>query len=177
MAWQFRAANEADFAAICGLLPTQEELFRVYPRGTYPFSIDQLKHLFETRKAHTVATDAGKITGFANLYDFNNRCAFLGNVVVDKAYRGQGLGKCLVEYMIEQAFSGYDLDDVHLSVFSDNTPALLLYSSLGFKPYAIEERLNYAAKRVALLHMQCNKAEYNKKVIQFADSITGIEIA
>ena len=164
MGWMFRAASEADFDAICGLIPTQEELFRVYPRGSYPFTLDQLRHLFETRKAHTVTTDAGKITGFANLYDFSdNRRAFIGNVVVDKAYRGQGLGKCLVEYMIEQAFSSYDLDEVHISVFSDNTPALLLYSSLGFEPYAVEERLNYAGKRLALLHMRFNKTKHNKK--------------
>ena len=164
MAWHFREAIETDSTAICRLIPTQEELFRVYPRGTYPFTVDQVRQLFEIRKALTVTIDNGEIIGFANLYDFSeNQRAFIGNVVIDQAFRGQGIGKCLVEYMRDLAFSRYKLNEVHISVFSDNTRALLLYSSLGFKPYAIEERKNYSGKRVALLHLKWNKAEDHNK--------------
>lgn len=159
MTMLFREANQADSAAICRLIPTQEELFRVYPRGVYPFNVDQVRQLFEIRKALTVAIENDKIIGFANLYDLSEKQrAFIGNVVIDQAFRGQGIGRRLVEYMRDLAFSRYKLNEVHISVFSDNTPALLLYSSLGFKPYAIEERLNYAGKKVALLHLKLNKA-------------------
>ena len=158
MAMLFREATEADSAAICGLIPTREELFRVYPRGIYPFNVDQVRQLFEIRKALTVAIDNDKIIGFANLYDFSeNQRAFIGNVVIDHAFRRKGIGRRLVEYMSDLAFSRYKLNEVHISVFSDNAPALLLYSSLGFQPYAIEERLNYAGVKVALLHLKLYK--------------------
>lgn len=162
MKWQFRAATEADFAAICALIPSREELFRVYPRGQYPFTVEQVRHLSEIRKALSVLTDGNKVAGFANLYDFSdNQRAFIGNVVIDTGLRGQGLGRNLVQYMLKLAFSEYALHEVHISVFSDNTPALLLYSSLGFKPYAVEERRDYNNKKMALLHMKLARVEFD----------------
>lgn len=157
-----RAATEADFTAICGLMPTQNELYRVYPRGSFPLTVEQVRHLAEVRKALTVVTTNGQIVGFANLYDFDNQRAFIGNVVIDKMCRGQGHGKRLVEYMRDLAFSNYNLHEIHISVFSDNTSAVLLYSSLGFVPYAIEKRINYAGERTALLHMKFSKTDHIK---------------
>ena len=92
---------------------------------------------------------------FANLYDLvPGQHAFIGNVVVDTDYRGQGLGRNMVEYMLQKIYREYDLAEARISVFSENSAAVLLYTSLGFEPFAIEERLNPQGKRVALIHMQ-----------------------
>ena len=149
-----RAAVPTDYEDICKLVPNEHELYLVYPRGTYPFTVEQVKHLSETRKELTVAIDDA-IVGFANLYDFKDKeKAFIGNVVIQKSSRGKGLGKQIIDHMVNAAFSKYGLGEVHISVFSDNVTALLLYSKLGFQPYSIEERQNYKTKRVALIHMK-----------------------
>jgi len=67
------------------------------------------------------------------------------------------MGKAIVFHMLEKAFGRYDLPEVRISVFSENTPALLLYSGFGFVPYGIEERSDKPppkGKRVALIHMR-----------------------
>ena len=154
----FREAVQADYEGICMLVPTEHELYLVYPRGTHPFTVDQVRHLSELRKELTVAADDAKIVGFANLYDFKDKeRAFIGNVVIEKSARGRGLGKQLIDHMLKVAFTKYDLSEVHISVFSNNVPALLLYSKLGFQPYSIEERHNYETKRVALIHMKLGR--------------------
>lgn len=154
-----RAANESDYQAICDLMPTREELFLVYPKGQFPLTVEQLKELAQKRLELTVAEDGDKVIGFANLYDHvPGQYAFLGNVVIDKAYRGKGLGREIIAYMLNQAFSKYQLPEVRLSVFNGNAPAMLLYSNLGFKPFDIEERINPNGQRVGLIHMKLRRS-------------------
>ena len=103
----------------------------------------------------TVAVENGEIIGFANFYDYEpNKFAFIGNVVIEKNRRGRGLGKEIVKHMLEKAYGKFALPEVRISVFSDNTPALLLYSSLDFLPYEIEERTTPLGGRAALIHLK-----------------------
>lgn len=152
---RFREATEDDFEDICKLVKTEEELFLVYPNGKYPFTVSQVKELSLIRKELTVAVEKNKIVGFANLYNYEpNNQAFIGNVIIDQSHRGKGLGKEIVSYMLNKAYEKYELPEVRISVFSENTAALLLYSSFGFVPYQIEERNTPAGNRTALIHMK-----------------------
>ncbi len=152
---QIRAATEKDYEGICNLIESEEELFLVYPGGQYPFTIGQLVELSKLRTELTVVLDADRIIGFANFYNYEkNKSAFIGNVVIAKDYRGKGIGKNIVTYMLNIAFKKYKLPEIRISVFNNNTAALLLYSGLGFKPYDIEERKDYTGQRVVLVHMK-----------------------
>jgi len=152
---KFREATEKDFELICNLIKSKDELFLVYPGGKYPLTVSQVKKLSEVREELTVAVDSNEIIGFANLYNYEpNQSAFIGNVIVEKNHRGRGIGKEIVSYMLSKAHDKYTLPEVRISVFSDNTPALLLYSKLGFNPYEIEERTNPQSHRAALIHMK-----------------------
>ena len=156
-----REANSTDFQAICDLITTAEELFLVYPRGEYPFTVEQVETLAHVRSDLTVVEDNTKIVGFANLHDVTpGKYAFIGNVVVAKESRGKGIGKRIIAHMIELIFTKYELDEARLAVVSRNTPALILYSRLNFKPYDIEERLDYQGDRAALVHMKLTRSEY-----------------
>lgn len=158
---EFRAATPDEFDAIVRLVPTQEELFLVYPNGKHPFTVDQLRTLADTRRELTVAVHDGEIVGFADLYNVEPGLhAFIGNVIVGRPFRGKGLGRALVTHMAQTVFGKYDTPEVRISVFNDNATALLLYSSLGFKPYAIEERADPSGKRVALIHMALHRDAY-----------------
>ncbi len=122
-----KPATRNDYEGIARLIKSEEELFLVYPAGTFPFTVSQVEHLAKTRDALTVMIDSGRVIGFANLYDHQQGAsAFIGNVVIDADYRGEGLGKQMVCYMLEMAFNKYQLPEVHISVFNNNMPALTL---------------------------------------------------
>lgn len=158
---ELREATTQDFEAIVRLVPTQNELFFVYPKGKYPFSVDQLHSLAESRKELTVAVNREGVIGFANLYDVElNKWAFVGNVVVAREFRSQGIGRLMVSHMIQKAFEQYGVSEVRISVFNNNTPALLLYAGMNFRPYAVEKRTSPSGVRVGLIHMRLGKNEH-----------------
>jgi ribosomal protein S18 acetylase RimI-like enzyme len=74
-----------------------------------------------------IAKNNNIITGTATALNFNNRVAWIGMVLVDKALRGQGIGKMLLTDIIKRLKATE-------SVKLDATPAgQPLYKSLGFK--------------------------------------------
>ncbi|RFA30767.1 hypothetical protein CAI21_04465 [Alkalilimnicola ehrlichii] len=154
-----RNATESDYPAICRLIHDREELFRVYPRGRYPLTVEQLAELAKQRRELRVGEVDGRVVAFANFYKFvPRRYTFIGNVIVDRDYRGQGLGQRLIKHMLKLAFAEHYLPEVRISVFTDNTAALLLYGRLGFQPYALEERQAPGGAATALLHMRIARA-------------------
>ena len=151
---QYIPANASDYETICSLFITEEDLFRVYPAGRFPLTTAQVEQLERERMALTVVSHKNQIIGFANLYDYlPGKYAFLGNVVIDANFRGNGVGSGLITHMLNIAHEVYQLPELRLSVFSDNTPALLLYHRLGFSPYGMEERTNPHGVRLGLIHM------------------------
>ena len=81
------------------------------------------------------------------------KSAFTGNIIVSQSSRGFGFGRALTQHMVEVCNNIYKAEP-YLSVFNHNTPALSMYQKLGFRPYAMEQRLNSDGDRVALLHMK-----------------------
>lgn len=52
---------------------------------------------------------------------------------VESAWRGQGIGRALIEVMLEWARANERIEKVVLGVFADNTRAISLYRSMGFE--------------------------------------------
>jgi ribosomal protein S18 acetylase RimI-like enzyme len=154
---KFRQARETDFEGICKLITSKEELYLIYPAGKYPFTVNQIKELSQVRKELTVIELENNIIGFANFYNYQQgQSAFIGNVVIDRKYRGRGLGKELISHMLKVACEKYDLPEIRISVFNDNTTALLLYRCFGFAPYELEAKIGPNDNRVVLIHMKMN---------------------
>jgi len=152
---EIRPATTDDYQQIVKLIKTKEDLFLVYPKGSFPFTLEQLCALASSRLDFTVVAQNNRIIGFANLYNFKpEESVFIGNVIIDSSFRGKGLGKNLVLYMLELIKQKYQLPEIKISVFNSNTAALLLYSQLGFMPYQIEERFSKEKKKTALIHMK-----------------------
>ncbi|MCE2572359.1 GNAT family N-acetyltransferase [Motilimonas eburnea] len=151
---KFCSATTAHYDQIIDMVSSPEELYLFYPKGRYPLDSAQLDELFRLRSNFTVAIANGEVVGFANLYHIcPEESAFIGNVLVSQAWRGKGLGKRITEYMCEVCMNEYQATP-RLSVFNYNTRALLMYTQLGFKPYAIEQREGVNLEPVALIHMQ-----------------------
>ncbi|XQY92706.1 GNAT family N-acetyltransferase [Metabacillus sp. HB246100] len=58
---------------------------------------------------------------------------------VSESGRGLGIGKRLLKEIILKARS-FQIEQLHLTVVSDNDRAKRLYSTMGFKVYGLEER-------------------------------------
>ena len=150
----FISATEEHYPAIASLVTSPEELYLVCPTCRFPWDVAQLKAIAAQRHSLTVGMANQQVVAFSNLYDLvPQQSAFIGNVIVGSAYRGQGVGKRLIHHMITLCQTIYRARP-HLSVFNDNTPALLLYFQLGFVPYDLEPRVNLKGDKVALIHMR-----------------------
>lgn len=149
-----RPAKETDIPIICGFPQSEEELFFLFPKATYPLTPSQLREAILQRADSTVVEYSGEIAGFANFYRWETGgCCSIGNVIVSPAARWRGVGRYLIERMIDLAFSRHQATKVTVSCFNQNIAGLLLYPKLGFQPYAIEERQDRKGNRVALIHM------------------------
>jgi ribosomal protein S18 acetylase RimI-like enzyme len=82
-----------------------------------------------------VAKDGEQIVGMASLYviqKVGKRVGSIEDVIVDSRYRGQGLGKKLLEALIVSARER-KLDEVFLTSNPDREAANSLYTKLGFE--------------------------------------------
>lgn len=83
-----------------------------------------------------VCADDGHIIGCATLCVFESptgRKASVEDVVVSSQYRGQGLGKKLMEHVIEYAKTELKNVDIHLTSRPHRVAANKLYQQLGFQ--------------------------------------------
>ncbi len=150
-----RPVEEHDIPMICGFPQGEEELFFLFPKASYPLSPEQLQDAIASRSDSTVVELDGKVAGFANFYRWETGgCCAIGNVMVSPAARGRGVGRCLIQHMVDLAFTKHLAAEVTVSCFNQNHAGLLFYPKLGFQPYAVEERQDKKGNRVALIHMR-----------------------
>jgi ribosomal protein S18 acetylase RimI-like enzyme len=84
----------------------------------------------------------GKPCGLANLYiqplqKLKHTCLFA--VIVQKEYRSKGVGKQLLEELMQLAKAKFQIEILHLEVYEEN-PAIRLYERLGFVEFGRQER-------------------------------------
>lgn len=150
-----RPVDQQDFARICGFPQNAEELFFLFPKAVYPLTPSQLREAVSQRSDSTVVELDGKVVAFANFYRWETGgCCAIGNVVVAPAARGSGAGRYLIRQMIDLAVAKHRAAEVRVSCFNRNVAGLLFYHSLGFTPFALEERQDGKGQRVALIHLR-----------------------
>lgn len=150
-----RPVADQDISLLCGFPRNETELFFLFPKADYPLTPPQLCAAIAQRADSTVVERDSVVVGFANFYQWEHggSCA-IGNVMVDAAARGGGVGRYLMTHMIERAFNHYRAAEVTVSCFNANVAGLLFYPRLGFQPYAVEARRDKQGNRAALIHMR-----------------------
>jgi RimJ/RimL family protein N-acetyltransferase len=150
-----RPLEEKDIPFICDMPQSIDELFYMFPKAVFPLTPEQLNESIAQRSDNTVIELDGQVVGFANFsrYDFRGRCS-MGNVIIDPRFRAKGVGRYMIGCMMELAFGKHEAAELTASCFNHNVPGLLFYPKLGFKPFAIEERLDKKGARVALIHLK-----------------------
>lgn len=151
----YRSVEMADLEVICRLPQNTEELFFMFPRAKYPLTEEQLETAVNNRFDSTVVLLNGEIVGFANFYEKeeNHYCS-IGNVIVSSKFRNCGIGSFQIQTMERIALEKYNALEIHISCFNSNTKGILLYSKLGYTPYAIERLMTPQCESIALIKLR-----------------------
>ncbi|WP_442600705.1 GNAT family N-acetyltransferase [Paenibacillus sp. KN14-4R] len=134
--FSYRDSKKEDFDYISKFPQNKTELFYMFPKGLYPADPEQLYQTSQTRQLATVIEYEEEIVGYCNLYGLvEGEHCWLGNVIINPRFRGQGAGEYLVNLMLERARNELNVKELRLVCHNINTKALLLYYKIGFKPY------------------------------------------
>lgn len=102
--------------------------------------VEEMEQWFTSRgdryRVVVIEDGKGKIFGWASINVFNSRCCYSGvgdlSIYVERGMRGKGLGKPLLNYLIEVA-KEQDFHKLVLSTFEFNEAGKKLYKSAGFR--------------------------------------------
>ena len=99
------------------------------------------RHLLEHR---FVAEIEGEVAGWIAVVPYSSRAAYRGvgeeSVYVAERARGRGVGRALLEKLIDSAREG-GLWTLQAGVFPENRGSLALHRSLGFREVGVRERI------------------------------------
>ncbi|MFF3099603.1 GNAT family N-acetyltransferase [Viridibacillus arvi] len=77
-----------------------------------------------------------KLVGFAMYGYFPNEDGdqvWLDRFLIDAKFQGQGLGKIMLQALIEKLTNEFNCQKIYLSVYEDNPGAIQLYKKFGFE--------------------------------------------
>lgn len=123
---RFRPMQLADLDAIMAIEPT------IYP---YPWSRGNFSDSLDAGYSGWVYEEQGRIIGYAMLMLVLDE-AHLLNISIAKSHQGRGLGRALLEYMMQVA-RGHGAANMFLEVRPSNLAAIRLYESTGFNEMAV----------------------------------------
>lgn len=95
-----------------------------------PWSEESIRSSFNSKSCKFFAAEDEKIIGYIGVSIAADE-GYILNVAVFPEYRGRGVGRALVTYLIDKYKD--DLKFLTLEVRPSNKPAVSLYSSLGFE--------------------------------------------
>ncbi|MBC7934618.1 MAG: N-acetyltransferase [Rhizobacter sp.] len=88
--------------------------------------------------------EGGKMLGWAALTAVSGRCVYAGvaevSVYVDEAQRGKGIGKLLLNELIQQSEAG-GIWTLQAGIFPENTGSIKLHQNGGFRIIGYRERI------------------------------------
>jgi len=160
--------RESDFDTFKSWIANKDELFSFAgPILKYPITDEQLLNYTNDSQRvvyKVVLLESNIMIGNAEL-NFENPTPRLSRILIgNKADRKKGLGKIIVEKMLEKLFSEYDFQNVDLNVFDWNKSAVKCYESVGFvvNPDIVYKH-NYNNKIWTAINMTMSKSDWIKK--------------
>jgi GNAT superfamily N-acetyltransferase len=127
-----RAIEEKDFGQIVKLIGDMADFQKQPDKMTN--SVDRMKMEKEYFHGFVAADEADKIVGYAThffaYYTWTGKCLYMDDLFVSELYRKQGIGKKLIEEVINYA-KKESCHKLIWQVAKWNTPAVEFYRSLG----------------------------------------------
>ncbi|MBP7735592.1 MAG: GNAT family N-acetyltransferase [Spirochaetes bacterium] len=155
--YTIRPVNENDLATVCGFIAGERETHYAFPDVAYPLTVAVLRKFVESRSDATILMEDGTPVGFADLFNIkrNVQC-YIGNVMIDKNHRDKGAGRRLIQEMVDIAVLRHNVTRIVIPCWSENTPAVLLYTRLGFRPFEIMIKNHNDSEAVPVLLFEKN---------------------
>ncbi len=155
--YTIRPFTDNDLAAVCGFISGERETYYAFPDVAYPLTVAALRQFVESRSDATILMEDGAPVGFADLFNItrNVEC-HIGNVMIDRNHRGKGAGRRLIREMIDIAASRHNVMRIIVPCWSENTPAVLLYTRLGFRPFDITIKNHNDSEAVPVILFEKN---------------------
>jgi ribosomal protein S18 acetylase RimI-like enzyme len=124
-----------------------------YTKRFQPDEIDYSTYISNPDKTVFFAFIEGNLAGQIRVLKWWNGYAYIGSIVVDKKYRKQGVGRVLIDKVVEWT-KAKGLPGIMLETQSNNVAACTLYQRCGFVLGGFDEYLykglNPATEEVAL---------------------------
>lgn len=67
------------------------------------------------------------------IYEGDHGRLWLDRFFIDEHHQGKGLARMILPILLDRLYEEYVVDEIFLSVYETNKPAIHLYESLGFK--------------------------------------------
>ena len=123
-------------------------------------------YLKNRNKKFFTICDNSKPIGFIGLSNISkpNKNADLFIAIGEDDYRGKGIGKIAMKWIIDYGFNNLKLHKINLGVIKDNVPAVNLYKFLGFVIEGeMKDEVFYKGKFYNFLSMAIFNRNQNKK--------------
>lgn len=151
----YRDVQGNDFEQICLFPQNEEELFYMFPRASYPLRADDLRACASERIEPTVFLSDGNLAGYANIIKVEQGSSgSIGNIIVAPSFRGKGLGRYILDVMIQKLKDQFSIKEARLACYSINVSGLTLYHKYGFIPYSFDLRSDYKGENTVLIHLK-----------------------
>lgn len=150
---------------ITALLPEHWPAVRtIYEQGiatgeaTFQTSAPPWEEWNSAHLAHSrlVGLDGDLVAGWAALTPVSSRCVYAGvaevSVYIDPRYRGQGVGKLLLQALITASEAG-GIWTLQSGIFPENTASVRLHEGAGFRRVGIRERIGKMGERWRDTHL------------------------
>lgn len=143
--YSVRAMQPRDAASVCAIYNQgiDDRLATLETRKRTPAEQADWLDRRDPRHPVFVAELDARVVGWGSLNSFNQRSAYDHvadfSVYVERAYREHGVGRTLVERLVESSHAlGYH--KMVLAMFPFNEPGKALYKSLGFRVVGVYEQ-------------------------------------
>jgi len=110
------------------------------------------------------ATESDQCIGHVGLYQIDHRCSAseFAIMIGDKSAWRKGLGKKITRFVIDYGFSMLNLNRIQITVLKNNSRALNLYLSVGFREEGIMRQAQFKnGKYIDLVIMSILNEEYD----------------
>jgi RimJ/RimL family protein N-acetyltransferase len=128
--------GESDFDVFKSWIKSKDELFQFAgPIFTFPLTDEQLhKYITDDRRIvyKVILTETLEVIGNAELNLENTKPRLSRILIGDISNRNKGLGKRIVDSMLDKLFSELNYNDADLNVFDWNKSAIRCYDKIGF---------------------------------------------
>ena len=135
MEWQLRSAREADIDELMTWFPDAHSVdIWGGPKFRYPFDRSGFHDDCRWRdfSSYCLRNSGNEFAAFGQIGSRYKR-THLARLIANPRMRRQGVGRKLLEMMIDVVRIEQDHSEVGLFVYRDNTPAYQCYLSLGFE--------------------------------------------